>query len=357
MAALTDGRALDRTTDLTQGALQDIDNVVAIIEASSMSASAKKRALDSLWGATDKIHKIETNVGKGVKSLVKTAGQYAAKRRRSAEQAAGQVSVRESSPAPESAQLGALSAAAVAAPAPRVPPAPRKNKKDTPHKSQGKQKKPKTLDDAVELPDPLDGRDQYTSLEAVQILAAYDKPGPIANAMVDQKRVPCKYARLMDITKKYKDSNGKDVPGEFGASGKQAFVTVEQVDQWTEDLKGGRAGNEDLVKEKLKEARAHKLKSQGYSTLGMKSPSKNTVKNYAALAAMGDDAIVRKKVQPKTDTRVTAERSIISATCLAVTVAHVHCYPVPESLVPLHEKDCKLAKMVSIANGDVPVTH
>ena len=103
MAKLTDGRALDRTTDLTQGALQDIDNVVAIIEASSMSASAKKRALDSLWGATDKIHKIETNVGKGVKSLVKTAGQYAAKRRRSAEQAAGQVSVRESSPAPESA--------------------------------------------------------------------------------------------------------------------------------------------------------------------------------------------------------------------------------------------------------------
>ena len=89
MAALTDGRALDRTTDLTQGALQDIDNVVAIIEASSMSASAKKRALDSLRGATDKIHKIETNIATGVKSLVRTAGQirsvgqYAAKRRRS----------------------------------------------------------------------------------------------------------------------------------------------------------------------------------------------------------------------------------------------------------------------------------
>ena len=89
----------------------------------------------------------------------------------------------------------------------------------------------------------------------------------------------------------------------------------------------------------------------------MKSPSKNTVKNYAALAAMGDDAIVRKKVQPKTDARVTAERSFVSATCLAVTVAHVHCYTVPESLVPLHEKDCKLAKMVSLANGGVPVTH
>ena len=37
MAKLTGGRALGRTTDLTQGALQDIDNVVAIIEASSMS--------------------------------------------------------------------------------------------------------------------------------------------------------------------------------------------------------------------------------------------------------------------------------------------------------------------------------
>ena len=71
MAALTDGRALDRTTDLTQGALQDIDNVVAIIEASSMSASAIKRALDSLRGATDTIHEIETDLGKGSKSLVR----------------------------------------------------------------------------------------------------------------------------------------------------------------------------------------------------------------------------------------------------------------------------------------------
>ena len=110
------------------------------------------------------------------------------------------------------------------------------------------------------------------------------------------------------------------------------------------------------VKTFLKEQRAEERQAKGLATgVGVMSPSKGSITNYLGLVATGADIAATKSAVALSDARDIAKRSFLATVSFAVSIAYVHCTPDPSGKFKEDEESCKLAKMVSEANGDVPV--
>lgn len=141
--------------------------------------------------------------------------------------------------------------------------------------------------------------------------------------------------------------------------GAQEIMSLAEVRAFVAEITGdGRALSSENMVEKLKEKMEEKIKTRGLSTIGSRTtPSIKTVKNYMALALSGPETRPVKSTVSKSDSRWTAERSLISAMSFALVVGATHfipCAPCVESEKLLRE--CKLACMVSEALGGISVT-
>ena len=110
------------------------------------------------------------------------------------------------------------------------------------------------------------------------------------------------------------------------------------------------------VKTFLKEQRAEVRQAKGLSmSVGVASPSKGSIMNYLGLVATGADIEATKCAVALSDARDIANRSYLATVSFAMSIAYAHCTPDPSGKFKADEESCKLAKMVSEANDNVPV--
>ena len=193
-------------------------------------------------------------------------------------------------------------------------------------------------EETPEFPKPHNGA-HYTPKEVVSILATFRNErhaiklqSAVKIAMVKNGLVgPTTVRGLNKFLEKVTKSDGLDIPDFWNNKGRPGMLTLDELRLLAAKLKVERGHTIKLetfmpmVVDFLKD----KYQKEGKATDGVDiTPSKRTVSNMMALlAALNEQEILDFVPQPKTNTRYTAENSLMSAMAFAATVAGTHFIP------------------------------
>lgn len=196
----------------------------------------------------------------------------------------------------------------------------------------------------------------FTPAQAAAILASAHKVLPVAVQMIENEHVPVHHSsRLYELREKL--VSGKPLPDDWGVGGRPALMKPSEVDRFVQEkCAGGASIGVDDMRARLAAAAAAKATDAGLSTLTLKGISKKTESNYMALAISSSEVRGTVKSMTKTETRCTAENSVIPAFLWAVTVAAA-CFIPGDTTRGIAQG--RLAEMVKRTNGgvDAGVVH
>ena len=110
--------------------------------------------------------------------------------------------------------------------------------------------------------------------------------------------------------------------------GRERLLEDKDIEQIVIDLnsKSGSTTSIEEIKSKIQESQIEKVVKRGNVSITKQgiNPHHKTFTNYQALLAGSDGISICQSVTPKTQTRYTAENSLISAMCLVMVVAATH---------------------------------
>jgi hypothetical protein len=231
----------------------------------------------------------------------------------------------------------------------------------------GKKKMPKRLEVVYPLPE---NRREYLPLEAVTYLQSL-RDGSIRSATmqewIDKRLVPVKNKQTFyQLLKKL---NNRDViPSIWGKIGRTRLVGMDAIPRLVSALDGhqGLSMSTEDVETAIMRARKENIEERGLKPLGEGTKvSKASLTNYMALIHATVDGISAVETAiPKTNSRYTAEHSLMAAVSLLLTVATTFFYPTPPSIIPrsddrntvMTDGAAKLKELVSEALGGLPLS-
>jgi hypothetical protein len=223
-----------------------------------------------------------------------------------------------------------------------------------------------------EFPKPVDGNAQFFPAEVVSILDSFGegkvadkKRQAVKNAMLNKRLIgPTTKAGFNKFLAKVKQSGGTVVPIKWSQLGRPELLSVSELRVIAADLrvKHGHTVKLPLFTEMVTDHLRAKYQAEGKATFGVDiTPSARTVKHMMTLlATLREQEILDFTPQRKTDTRCTAENSLMSAISFGTTVAGTHFLPGPDPtgrVMPTNitKGAAEMIRLVQEANGGTAV--
>jgi hypothetical protein len=185
---------------------------------------------------------------------------------------------------------------------------------------------------------------------------------------IDSGRIPCQRSHMNKLLHKFLENPHIDLSRPWGLVGRDALLTQEDLAEVavTLDRTGGSTMARDEIRNLISTKRADRIRAAGFVPIDgvVVEACITTTSNYAALLAAQPSVSITKTAIKKTQTRYTAENSLISSMALVLVVAATHFTPTTEDiseqdkeLERASEGAKKFYKMVQDAyGGDVPLS-
>ena len=168
-----------------------------------------------------------------------------------------------------------------------------------------------------QIPKPINS--VYSKEEVIKILQRFDKNTPMRLQIIDkwvkEGLVPAKRAQIYSLLQKAK--MGDTISGPWKTRGRPRLLGET-------DLNGNTISTEEISK-MIKDKTEKKIISDGHVPISQSvEPHRTTLVNYKALLAATEGISIAKSFTHKSNTRFTAENSLISAMSFLVLVACTH---------------------------------
>ena len=182
-----------------------------------------------------------------------------------------------------------------------------------------------------------------TKEEAVRILSAatIKERTPVIDDWIVSGKIPCQRQHMYKLLKKFSDNPNYDLSKPWGVAGREPLLTEEDTAEVaaTLDQKSGSTMARDEIGNFIRKKRGDKITAAGFAPIdGLKEASHTTASNCAGLIASQPTVSIAKTAIKKTQTRCTAENSLISSMALAVVVAATHFTPTPDDTTGLKKE-------------------
>ena len=207
---------------------------------------------------------------------------------------------------------------------------------------------------------PKEVIDVYKSLQCKKVSRSR-----LASHLITNNLVPVQRTAIMRIIQD--EENGKMVKQSWNMRGRTPLLNDEEIHELKCELTmySGKTFASSDLKEKIKDAQNRRVIAQGRVPLQLPSdPSRASLCNYRALLSSVEGVSLCTSAVSKTNTRFTAENSLISAMAFLCVVASTH-YDVATEIQADLEKDMKsdelpegvkkLFKMISKAHDNLPL--
>jgi hypothetical protein len=213
-----------------------------------------------------------------------------------------------------------------------------------------------------------ENRREYLPLEAASYLHSLDD-GKIRSATIQEwiakGLVPVKSKQtLYDLIRKVEEN--VDISGTWGKTGRPRLVATDDIPRLVSGLDGhkGLVMSLEDVEVAMIRVRKENLEARGLQPLGGEGTiSRVSLTNYKAIIHANVKGMsAAESAIPKTNSRYTAEHSLMAAVSLLLIIATTHLFPTPPSNIPVSDDQGivmtngarKLKELVSEALGGLP---
>ena len=159
--------------------------------------------------------------------------------------------------------------------------------------------------------------------------------------LINKKLVPVQKTTIFRIIADSK--NGKEIKDDWNIRGRTPLINDKEFDHLKKGLTlySGKTITSKDLKQKIKDIQLGRIRSKGCVPLQIcADPSRTTISNYRALLAASEGISLCTSAISKTNTRYTAENSLISSMAFLCVVASTH-YDIAAEIETVVENDMK----------------
>jgi hypothetical protein len=182
-------------------------------------------------------------------------------------------------------------------------------------------------DDTTTMPIPPSGCAYFSIHDAMNEYEKFGKGIKLIEFWIRNSYILCKKTRFFKLYKMYKSNTLPPDANWIDDAGRKPILSLQQVQDLvlgTQSCSSGRSYSLNDINDTLIQAKEEHMKQKGKSVLVNINVSRQTIYNYKSLTALCNETKIVNKVQQKTDSRFTAESSILSTISYLMTVACSH---------------------------------
>ncbi len=177
------------------------------------------------------------------------------------------------------------------------------------------------------MPIPPSGSSYFSIRDAMNEYDKFGKGIKLIDYWISKMYILCKKTRFFKLYKMYKSNSLPPDITWLDDTGQKPILSLQQVQDLVLGVKttcSGRSYSINDINDTLSKAKEDYMKQKGVSALFNINVSRQTVNNYKSLTALCNETKILSKIQQKTDSRFTAESSILSTISYLMTVACSH---------------------------------